>query len=273
MGRKADTAERKRRLGDVGYEVLLTVVGLAATSLRPGIRNAEFVARALDRHRDHVRALARLEEAGAVERNRADGVVRLTRLGHLRLHGGRDPASEWERPWDGRFRVITFDVPRARRRERHELWRWLRRNRFGNLQGSVWISPDPLPEVSDLARELQLDPGDFFLFTAEPEPGQPPAQLAARAWDFTPVNKAWTAYLKSAPSIHRRLIGKPRQRPDIDDARQWIAEERRLWNAALALDPLLPAPLHPPDYKGPSAWDLHRTILEAAASLLISPAA
>jgi DNA-binding transcriptional regulator PaaX len=45
--------------------------------------------------------------------------------------------------------------------------------------------------------------------------------------------------------------------PDAKPAqlRPWLANEREVWLAALARDPLLPEVLLPPDYLGYAAWE------------------
>src|ERR1043166_136883 len=73
--------------------------------------------------------LLRLEKARWIERQVApDGnrLLRLTEAGRLRALGGCDPEVRWRRRWDGRWRLIVFDVPEARRTVRNKLRRYLR---------------------------------------------------------------------------------------------------------------------------------------------------
>jgi CRISPR-associated endonuclease Cas2 len=46
--------------------------------------------------------------------------------------------------WDGKWRVIIFDIPNDANNERDKLRRLLRKSGFKKLQGSVFISPNPL---------------------------------------------------------------------------------------------------------------------------------
>src|ERR1041384_6101725 len=58
--------------------------------------------------------VGRLEQKGLLERDSApvrDRLYRLTEPGRIYALGGRDPQAEWSRPWDGRWRVVIFDVP------------------------------------------------------------------------------------------------------------------------------------------------------------------
>ncbi|NIP96595.1 MAG: hypothetical protein GWO24_25435, partial [Akkermansiaceae bacterium] len=92
---------------------------------------------------DNVR---RLRKRGLLEdapRKRGD-LLRLTELGHHALAGGRHPDGAWNRDWDGKWRLLVFDLPQKAGRGRVQFWRWLRKNHFGRIQGSVWITPDPV---------------------------------------------------------------------------------------------------------------------------------
>jgi DNA-binding transcriptional regulator PaaX len=46
--------------------------------------------------------------------------------------------------WDGKWRVIFFDIPETNAAERTELRRLLIKNEFKKLQASVYVSPWPL---------------------------------------------------------------------------------------------------------------------------------
>lgn len=46
--------------------------------------------------------------------------------------------------WDGKWRLIIFDIPEDARDERDKLRRLLKKHQFFKLQASVFISPHPL---------------------------------------------------------------------------------------------------------------------------------
>jgi hypothetical protein len=62
---------------------------------------------------------------------------RLTPLASLRMLGGRNPKSEWARPWDGQWRLAFFDAPMGQNAQRERLRRSLRDRGFGCLQKGV----------------------------------------------------------------------------------------------------------------------------------------
>src|SRR4051812_46831430 len=83
------------------------------------------------------------QHGGSATRSR---LIRLTQAGHVHVLGGRDPETRWNREWDGRWRVVMFDVPLSQGVLRDKLRRHLSSRSFGCLQQSVWVTPDPLDE-------------------------------------------------------------------------------------------------------------------------------
>ena len=59
--------------------------------------------------------------------------------------------------WDGKWRIVIFDVSERRRTGRDLLRRQLKLLGFIQLQSSVWVSPfDPPPLLRNLLKESQL---------------------------------------------------------------------------------------------------------------------
>ena len=104
------------------------------------------------------RSVHYLTRRGLVEKRRdAEGwVYALTASGRQRLNRGIDPVARWNRRWDGRWRQVIFDLPARKKALRARLLRWLRANRFGYLQDSVWITPDPLDLSHSAFRDLGM---------------------------------------------------------------------------------------------------------------------
>lgn len=92
-----------------------------------------------DRNAD--RHLGRMEEKGLIslgdKRTTGSWVAKLTDEGKRSILGEIDPELSWNQNWDGKWRSISFDLPVAARRERNQLNSWLKKNRFGHLQGSL----------------------------------------------------------------------------------------------------------------------------------------
>src|SRR3990172_7766558 len=59
--------------------------------------------------------------------------------------------------WDGRWRLVIFDVPESKRNIRDKLRRYLMGLGLGILQASVWISPNDIKkDIDEIAQKLDL---------------------------------------------------------------------------------------------------------------------
>lgn len=81
------------------------------------------------------RAIKRLRDYGLVEeaRLRKDIVIKLT-------SSGQDLIGAEPQEWDGRWRIVIFDIPEQKRIIRNLFRRNLKKWGFKHLQKSVWIS-------------------------------------------------------------------------------------------------------------------------------------
>jgi DNA-binding transcriptional regulator PaaX len=66
--------------------------------------------------------------------------IQLTEKGHLKILMSKAVESK-KMEWDGRWRILSFDIPETSRSERDVLRRWLKSNNFIKLQNSVYIGP------------------------------------------------------------------------------------------------------------------------------------
>jgi DNA-binding transcriptional regulator PaaX len=146
--------------------------------------------------------------------------------------------------------LLLFDLPARQQRLRLALWRWLRGQRFGYLQHSVWIVPDPIHENSIPLRHLKLTPESLTVIEGAPAPPDTNADIVRSAWDFVEINRRYMAAIDLAIA-GRRLVraGTPAGR------RSWLSAESVAWADAVSHDPVLPEPLLPADYLGQKAWN------------------
>lgn len=70
--------------------------------------------------------------------------IKLTRNGQLEALLAKTRLPMAQQKWDGKWRVIIFDIPEESRDKRDMFRLLLKRNNFIRLQGSVFISPYPL---------------------------------------------------------------------------------------------------------------------------------
>jgi len=207
------------------------------------------------------RQLARLEQQRLLERDPGsphERLYRLTAMGRLLVLGGRDPSERWARPWDGQWRMVVFDVPVQRNSERQRLRRYLRERGFGCLQQSVWITPDPMVEETQILADGKIDVGLLVLLEARPCAGESDAQIVTGAWDFTGINARYARYLAV---VDQKPIRAIRNETSMKTLLRWASLERKAWLAAVRKDPLLPGRILPAGYLGQKAWRGHLQVL------------
>src|SRR5512140_3135985 len=176
---------------------------------------------------------AKLIEAD--ERAGGDRMYRLTNAGRLHALGGRDPIAHWGRAWDGRWRLVIFDVPTARNTERARLRRYLREHGFGCLQRSVWVTPDALNEEKTILRGGDINVQTLVLLEAHAFAGESDEQIVAGSWDFSEISNRYQKYLNS---LGERPTGALRTLQAAKALQLWAAMERQTWLHAVSLDPL-----------------------------------
>jgi len=195
----------------------------------------------------------RLEQRKFLERqsnSSGDRLHRLSEAARLHVLGGRDPKVCWNRTWDGRWRLVLFDVPEARSNTRDALRRSLQSRGFGYLQNSVWITPHPVSEHREALVGTTIDVESLIFLEARPCAGETDAEIVAGAWDFPEINARYERHGQILGQRPRRLSTKP----DAAAFQRWIRLEREAWNDAARIDPFLPGALLPPNYAGRQAW-------------------
>ena len=205
------------------------------------------------------RKLFRLAERGVITfPEPADPrIVRLTELGQALAAGDHPPSARWARPWDGHWRMVLFDVAEHERPVRDRLRDTLHAAKLGYLQGSVWISPDPLDPLRDAIRAMTANPEALLFFEGRPSAGESDAALVAGAWNFPRLAEA---HRECLTLLHHA----PAESDPPDRWRTWLLQEHEAWQRALALDPLLPDALLPQNYLGKEVHALRRTHLRRA---------
>lgn len=178
-------------------------------------------------------------------------VCRLTESGRIIAMGGIDPVAAWERPWDGRWRLVLFDLPETMNKQRVRLRRVLKDLKFGYLQNSVWLSPDSLTAHAGKFAGTCVEVESLTLFEGRPAGGESDQDLVRGAWSFGAVQQRYDAWAKVAGQIPRMRSGGESEWRVV---RQWAYRERLAWVAAVACDPFLPMPLLPAGYAGQKCW-------------------
>jgi phenylacetic acid degradation operon negative regulatory protein len=215
-----------------------------------------------------LRQADKLERRRLLERDASspdDRIYRLSAQGRLHVLGGRDPEQRWARPWDGRWRLVLFDVPTGQNAQRERLRRYLRDKGFGYLQNSVWITPDPLAEERHILSGGKVNVESLILLEARPCAGESDAEIVAGAWDFERINHRYARHLKV---LEERPGDALRNNVAARALLRWAAAEREAWLRAVTNDPLLPGRILPSDYVGQQAWRRRVEVLREAGRQL-----
>ena len=172
-------AELKKRI-PVKNIVLRTLAASGALSLALLAPNAISLLKYADRPRNRrnelyrriTQAISKLEASGLVvttgERGRRS--VRLAPKGQRALDSIFAREYQILEPafWDGKWRILTFDMRESRRKARNTLRILLRNTGFVRLQDSVWIYPYRCDEFVELVRaHLKSGTGELQYFVAE----------------------------------------------------------------------------------------------------------
>ncbi|MBI5383566.1 MAG: hypothetical protein HZA90_02650 [Verrucomicrobia bacterium] len=236
--------------------------------MRPTFRNLTDSYESWAYHNGLLPQVSKLEKLQLLERNlksTGDRLYRLTEQGRLHALGGRDPEAQWTRDWDGLWRLVLFDVPMGQNARRERLRRYLRLRAFGCLQGSVWITPDPVHGEREILAGGQVNVASLLLLEARPAAGESDAEIVAGAWDLARINRRYAHHLNV---LNECPLDPLRDMAAAKVLQRWAADERAAWLAAMQLDPLLPARLLPPDYTGRRAWQRRREVLGRAGARL-----
>ncbi len=247
--------------------ILYHMFWVADHAMRPSLRRIGESFEEWAYHGGFLRQVQELERQGFIEAEEAlkgtKRVLRLTEKGMLRAMGGRDPVERWNRPWDGAWRMVVFDLPETQRKLRSRLRRELLAGDFGCLQGSVWITPDALDAVLPSLGKHEIKGGTMMFFSGRPCGGESDADLVKAAWDIDAMDAAYQEHRDHLKSL-------PRSGSDVrEPLMAWGNLERRLWEKCMKLDPLLPRPLWPDQYSGECAWHERMKSLKAAGRIAL----
>jgi phenylacetic acid degradation operon negative regulatory protein len=233
---------------------------LVGKALTPGWRSLESSFESWAYGKGLLRQIQRLEAEAYLEMRRdevsGERLVRLTERGVKHCQGGFDPEGKWGMKWDGKWRMVIFDVPELNRPLRAKLRKRLIDEKFGCLQQSVWITPRPCEQMINELRGAVVEGSALTLMEGIPVGGESAADLVRSAWDFERIHEAW-----QRASDHLGLLTADMVRDEPAAVWKWLEEERRLIRRCAVVDPLLPAVLLPKGYKGNAVWKKRKEVL------------
>lgn len=145
-----------------------------------------------------------------------------------------DPETCWNRRWDQKWRLLAFDIPAKPHARRQKLWRWLKQNRLGLLQRSLWISGKPLQEIRELFHDA-ANSHTLLVWEAPTPAGLNPVSIVEQAWDMAGLDADYQAALS---------LSSAEATPEN------LRKATFRWQKAVQADPLLPRSLYPKSFRG-----------------------
>ncbi len=174
---KVQKRVRRERIQNI---VLTSLYGLFALGLSVAAPNTTQLLKHVEKRlrskhqlpRRMHQAIQRLHARGLVELN-TRGIPRLTKKGEhfaRSLDTFENIKVSIPKKWDGRWRIIIFDVWERRRNIRDRLRNMLENVGFVRIQDSVWVYPYPCEELLVLLRsELHLGEGILYIVAEDIE--------------------------------------------------------------------------------------------------------
>lgn len=195
------------------------------------------------------RALYRSLETGEIEKVIKDGepFFKIAPAGKEKLARYFPIYKLAESGWDGKWRVVIFDIPEIDKKSREYLrWKLISWG-FGKLQRSVYISPlDVLADVKEYLKSQKLH-GKVVVFEAKEVFTKDQRVVAKYVWKLDKLNER---YLRIINLIYSK---------DECDEKEWRQRKKEVkkdFFEILINDPILPKELLPEDWCGKTAKKL-----------------
>ncbi|MCL5090630.1 MAG: hypothetical protein M1514_01325 [Patescibacteria group bacterium] len=149
--------------------------------------------------------------------------------------------------WDGKWRLVIFDIKERYRKDRDLLRIKLKELGFGMIQESVWLSPyDFLIDFREYIKSIGLDESVYALEVNDLLAGNPKS-LAERVWNLEKINDKYTNLYQELTKIHGRVKLSTSKEEEKENERGRLREQ---YLEILKEDPCLPKELLPDDWLG-----------------------
>lgn len=209
------------------------------------------------RYRRHnfSRLLSRQLQTGDIEKvlKRDEVYLRLTSAGRERFVRDFPMLALSTTSWDGRWRIVIFDIAEIDKNTRELLRDKLRQLGLGMLQESVWITPhDVSVDLREFLESRGLGEAAFVLEVSSILAGDQ-AALVRKIWNLDALEEAYREIVEDARKLqdmYRASSGRNLQYT-TGKKTELIEEERKIrqrYGEVLLSDPCLPKELLPADW-------------------------
>lgn len=209
------------------------------------------------RYRRHnfSRLLNRQLQTGDIEKvvNHDEVYLRLTSVGKERVVRDFPMLSLASKPWDGRWRIVIFDIAETEKNSREFLRDKLRQLGLGMLQESVWITPhDVSVDLREFFESRDLGEAVFVLEVSSILVGDQEL-LVRKIWNLDDLEEAYREIVKDARKLKDMYIvssGRNVQYTEVErtELMEQVRKLRQRYGEALLSDPCLPRELLPEDW-------------------------
>ncbi|WP_405103679.1 phenylacetic acid degradation operon negative regulatory protein PaaX [Oceanobacillus sp. FSL H7-0719] len=205
-------------------------------------------------------AISRMSKQGWIE-SRKEGnksYYFLTERGEARIEEAANRIFKLQPlKWDGRWRMLMYNIPEVKRSVRDELRKELVWSGFGSMANSCWISPNNLEkELNAIIDKYHIQPY-VHLFLADYNGPDEDKKLVETCWDIAEINSKYEQFIVT----HRANfeIAKDRIADQKMTEAECFVERAKLvheYRKFLFIDPGLPEELLPEKWLGTKASNL-----------------
>ncbi|WP_400162532.1 phenylacetic acid degradation operon negative regulatory protein PaaX [Brevibacillus sp. TJ4] len=160
--------------------------------------------------------------------------------------------------WDGKWCIVSYNIPEERRALRDQLRQELGWMGFGMLTTSTWISPNDLGQrVKELTESYGIA-DHVEIFYAEHLGWSDPRQLVKKCWNIEEINEKYKSFIDTYRDKYEELASKLRQNKDVPDSYCFVEKTVLVheYRKFLFIDPDLPLDLLPELWLGKEADQL-----------------
>lgn len=146
-------------------------------------------------------------------------LYRITRKGENRVRERISIFLMGTPSWDGKWRIVIFDIEETQRRTRDRLRYLLWSMGFGRLQRSIWISPFPVRDIFEQFLDESGLSEVVLVIEAEYVGGWGNEELVRRVWDLPKLVERYSAFTKQCAQAERssRVLREEFERLVVDD--------------------------------------------------------
>ncbi|AHC51961.1 repressor [Sulfolobus acidocaldarius SUSAZ] len=207
--------------------------------------------------------LFRLRQKGLVDmidRRRCS----LSEAGLYRLQEGMKRVYERRNgEWDGKWRIVVYNIPESNRSVRDEMRKTLKWLGFGYLAQSTWISPNPVEEsLTKFINELKDNRTNVDIFFFISDFVGNPLEMVRKCWDLKEVEEKYKEFVNQWNKVMENISSLKPNEAFI--TRIKLVHEYRKF---LHIDPNLPKDLLPPNWIGYEAYELFQKLRNKLSTL------